>query len=420
MAVKKYKAGKILNKVLKLIAGIYFKHLFDYSMEVEQLQGIKTPYIVLANHTNFWDPFLLSMCIPVPVYFLTSDAYFRNPILKQLLKLVGAIPKTKLVSDPLSIRAILGVVKRNGVIGIFPEGSRNWDGRTLPLLHPTAKLIKHLGIPVVTVVFKGACLSMPRWASSVRKGHLSMVISQVLDANETKLLSSDEIFSRISESLSYDEYDYQREHMYPYKGQNMAERLELFLFACPGCRSTDKLTSARETLCCSNCGYQVSYNAYGFFRTSGQKLYFDNPRDWNNWQLNYLDAMITSQAASGSLLPLLQEHNIKMRIGQRTGSLKTRVTDGTLSIYPGRLEYSIAAKLILSFNIEEISGENVQFNNQLELICKKILYRFSVKDGNMSAYKWVNAIEILKRLYRQSTPSAKIKVKTKNTLEGNI
>ena len=400
MAAKKYRAGKMLNKFLKLINYVYMKHLFDYSIDNKQLQGIKPPYIVLANHTNFWDPFLLSMCIPEPIYFVTSDAYFRNPVLKQLLRLVGAIPKTKLVSDPLSIRAILGVAKNNGVIGIFPEGRRNWDGKTLPLLYPTAKLIKFLGIPVVSVLFKGACLSMPRWSSSTRKGSLEMTLSKVLDLQEIKLLSTDEIFSRISDSLSYNEYDYQREHMHLYEGRNKAGKLELFLFCCPNCKSTGYMASSGEILHCSNCGYGVTYNSYGFFETDNQKLYFDNPRDWNVWQLEHLDTVIALQMAENCQLPLLEEHNIVMRIGQRTGSLKTRAVDGTLYMYPDRLEYSIDAKVIECFSIGDISGENIQFSNQLEFISKNTLYRFSAKNGIMSAYKWVKAIDAVKRFYK--------------------
>lgn len=404
MAAKKYRAGKLINKFLKLIAGIYLKHLFDYSIENEHLQEIKPPFIVLANHTNFWDPFLLSMCIPVPVHFVTSDAYFRNPILKQLLKLVGAIPKTKLISDPLSIRGIIEVAKNKGVIGIFPEGRRNWDGKTLPLLHPTAKLIKSLGIPVVSVVFKGACLAMPRWATSTRKGKIAIKLSKVLNPQEIEALSTGEIYTRITESLSYDEYDFQREHMNPYPGPKIAEKLELFLFTCPNCTSMDKLASSGEILTCKSCGYKVGYNSYGFFETGNPKLYYDNPRDWNNWQLDHLEAYINAKAASGNKLPLLEEHNTTIRTGQKTGALKTQSIDGTLSIYSDRLEYNIDSQMVHSFPIGELSGVNIQFNNQLEFINKKILYRFSNIKGNMSAYKWVKFIEIIKRQYRQEKP----------------
>jgi 1-acyl-sn-glycerol-3-phosphate acyltransferase len=399
MKRKKYKFSKLFNKFLKLTLGNYLKLLFDYRIENMQLKGLKPPYVILANHTNFWDPFLLSMCVPEPVYFVTSDAYFRNPLLKYLLKLVGAIPKTKLVSDPLSVRGIIEVVRSNGVIGIYPEGRRNWDGTTLPLLGPTAKLIKSLNIPVVTVLFKGACLSMPRWATSTRRGKLTMTLSRTLEPNDIKLLSTGEIFSAISESLAYNEYDYQRKHMNPYKGRNIAEKLELFLFFCPECESIGSLTSSGNKLRCRSCSYEVRYNDYGFFENcSTQRLHYDNPGDWNLWQLKHLDSFLLTKILQDNNSLLLTDNDIIMKTGQKTGALELEAEGGTLSLYAERIELSIENKVIHRFLIVDIIGENIQLNNQLEFICSKTLYRYSGRKDDLSAYKWVKAIESLKRI----------------------
>lgn len=392
MKRKKYIAGKLFNKFLKITLGNYMKLLFDYSIENSQLKGLKPPYVIIANHTNFWDPFLLSMCFPEPVYFVTSDAYFRNPVLKHLLNLVGAIPKTKSVSDPMSIRGIIEVVRSNGVVGIFPEGRRNWDGRTLPLLRPTAKLIKSLNIPVVTVLFKGSCLSMPRWATSTRRGKLQMKLLRTLEPHDIKLLSVEEIFSAISQSLAYSEYDHQRKHMNPYKGRNNAERLELFLFCCPECENIGSLVSSGNKFHCRNCSYEVLYNNYGFFECITHKLHYDNPEDWNYWQLERLNSLILTKILQGNNTPILVDNDIIMRMGQKTGALKLEAEEGTLSLYGDRLEFSIKNQLLQRFQIVDIIGENIQFNNQLEFIYGKTFYRFGGKLDNLSAYKWVRAI----------------------------
>lgn len=397
MKLRKYRAGKLFNKFLKLTLGGYMKLLFGYKIENGELAGLKPPYIVLANHTNFWDPFLLSMCFPDPVYFITSDAYFRSPVLKQLLKLVGAIPKTKNVADPQSIRGILEVVKSDGIVGIFPEGRRNWDGRTLPLLYATAKLIKALKIPVVSVVFQGACLSMPRWAASTRKGGLTMTLSRVLESQDIAGLTADEIYRAISESLAHDETDYQRSRMIPYKGRRPAEKLELFLFTCPECGAIGGLKSNGSHLRCGNCSYDAVYNSYGFLETDGAKLHFDNARDWNLWQLEQLEALAAARISSERGEPLLADREIVLRTGQKTGTLKTEEEGGILTLYPGRIEYSLAGNVLHRFHLHDIIGENIQFNNQLEIIEDGILYRFSRKNGDFSAYKWVMAIGFLKK-----------------------
>lgn len=399
MAVRKYKASLLLNRLLRPLFSLYLNKLFNYSIvNKDILEGIKPPYIVLANHTNFWDPFLLSLCFSEPIYFVASDAYFRNPMLRRLLKLVGAIPKTKLVSDPGAIRGILEVVKNRGIIGIFPEGRRNWDGKTLPLLRPTAKLIKSLKIPVVSVLFKGANLSMPRWSSKTRKGRLSMELFKVLDPDQMKSLTVDEIFTEISYSLQYSEYDYQRTHMCRYRGRKKAEHLERFLFSCPECKSIDSMTSEADTFKCAACGYHTVYNSYGFFESDLNPLHFDNPMDWNDWQLEHLHQLVCESLQSGRKQAILQEHSIIMRTGGKAGSLSAGTGEGTLSLYPDRLVYAFGKGPDIHFPISDISGDNIQFNNQLELIFNKVLYRFKSKNGRMSAYRFAKAIETIRSM----------------------
>ncbi len=402
MAGRKYRAGRLFNKFLKLSIGTYMKLLFSYRIEADGLKEIKPPFVVLANHTNFWDPFLLSMCFRDPVYFITSDAYFRNPLLKRLLGLVGAIPKTKLVSDPGSIRGILEVVKNGGIIGIFPEGKRNWDGRTLPLLPPTAKLIKSLKIPVVSILFKGACLSMPRWSKTTRKGSLVMELVDILKPDEIASLSLDELFGRISENLSYDEYSRQRSVMHAYTGKKLAERLELFLFTCPECGHTGTLSSRDGSFDCGECGYGVIYNKYGFFESSGHALRFDNPVDWNQWQLKRLEAGFADSMETSPGNALLEEPGVMLRIGSKTGALEDLSDEGALSLFPGRLEYILEEKKVLCFPLIKISGVNIQYSNQLEFIFENTLYRFSKKDGSMPAYKFVMGVGTAKRLWEEA------------------
>jgi len=396
MAARKYKFGSLFNKFLKLVLGNYIKLLFDYRISSrEVLKNLKPPYIVLANHTNFWDPFLLSMCFPGPVYFVTSDAYFRNPVLKVLLRLVGAIPKTKRISDPGSIRGILEVVKNKGIIGIFPEGNRSWDGKTLPLLPPTAKLIKLLGIPVVCMLLKGACLSMPRWSAYTRRGLLEMTPARILDSQEIASMSADDIFEIITDSLQYDEYESQRMRMLPYKGKRKAEHLELFLFTCPKCLRTDQMRSMGDLFGCGACGYQVAYGSKGFFESHSGGLIFDNPRDWNLWQLQQLDRTIAEKINSNSGQSIFEERQILLRTGGKTGKLSSPSSAGTLSLYPQSLVYCDGNNNEHRFPLAGISGVNVQSNNQLEFIFNKMLYRFSAGNGLMPAYKFTIAIDVL-------------------------
>lgn len=389
------KAGRIFNKFLKLTLGSYMRLFLGYKIINRQIMGLRPPFIVIANHTNFYDPFLLSMCIPDPVHFVASDAYFRSRILRFLLKLVGAIPKVKFISDPRSIKNILSVVKSKGVIGIFAEGRRNWDGLTLPLVRPTAKLAKSLKIPVVSVLFKGACLTMPRWARGTRRGELTMTCSLVLSRDDVSERSVDEIYDAMTESLAHDEYEWQRSRMIPYKGRRKAERLELFIFRCPECGSDNHMKSRDDRFFCEKCNYTVTYDEYGFFKPVSDKLYFDNPRDWNLWQLDSLEKALYKDGSPGPEAPRLEDTGVTGYVGGREGSLAKQTSAGVLQLYRDRLVFRYGEN-VRSFAVKDISGENIQFNYAFEFRCKNSVYRFTGGSGVISAYKWAKALEILK------------------------
>lgn len=397
MAEKFVRASKLFNRFLKLTLGRYMRRLFNFKINNDQIVNLKPPYIVLANHTNNWDPFLLSMCFPEPVYFVTSDTHFRSRILRYLLKLVGAIPKTKFVSDPSATRDIFNIVKHGGIIGIFPEGRRSWDGKTLPLIYPTAKLIKSLGLPVVKVLFKGACLSMPRWARKPRKGELTMECSILLNSAKLAEMTVDDVFNYITTGLAYDEYEWQRTAMIPFRGEAIVERLELFLFCCPDCSSIGTMKSSKASFGCNKCGYAVEYDDYGFINKKHGRLHFDNTSDWNLWQLEYMESLISSALDIRAVPPVFEDQDILAQTGGRLKPLK-RLETGKLSMHIDKIVFTGDEGIYLEFPLKKIYGENIQSNRKFEFYHEKVLYRFTGNSYCLPAYKWVKAVEISKKL----------------------
>ena len=113
----------------------------------------------------------MSIGIPDPIYFVISDSHFRNFWLRQVLKLVGGIPKTKQLADSGTIRAIISIIKRKGVIGLYPEGARNWDLKNVPVIYSTAKLIKSLKIPVISTLYAGSRPYKAKMGKKFKNGH---------------------------------------------------------------------------------------------------------------------------------------------------------------------------------------------------------------------------------------------------------
>lgn len=395
MAKKEIKAYKSVFKLAQLTLGSYLRWFFRIRYEnLEQVKGLQEPYVLLGNHTNFWDPVLVGTPLPSPVYFVASDEYFRKPILKGLLSLVGAIPKTKFMSDADTVKEIIRVKNKGGNIGIFPEGRRNWDGRTLEILYPTAKMVKSLKIPVVTALLQGATLSFPRWAKKPRRGRLIITYSVILSAEEVMTRSVEEIYQRMCQALAHDEYAFQQTKMIPYTGPALAESLELFLFACPHCQQMGTMHSEDDQFFCKACGYRTRYTEYGFFETTGEHLHFATSQDWNIWQLGLLEETLRKARTSSEPQPVLHETNVLLFRGTRLSPLQQEDT-GEIVLYPDHLRFISSSGAETVFPIALLHGLNIQYNDRFEFYFDKTLYRFVFDGKIVSAYLWVQAMRMV-------------------------
>ena len=81
------------------------------------------PVIVASNHLGLLDGPLLAAYFPRPVHALTKKEMF-DTTLGPFLRSVGQIPLARYEVDSAAIRACSGVLRRGGVVGIYPEGAR--------------------------------------------------------------------------------------------------------------------------------------------------------------------------------------------------------------------------------------------------------------------------------------------------------
>ncbi len=140
--------------------------------------------IILANHTNLFDPIWVYALLRRPVYFAATEDLFRIRALGMIIRWFGAFPKRKAASDLAALRSIFAIAAKGGLIGVFPEGVRTWDGTNLPLYYGIAKLIRKLAVPVYVCRFEGAYLAYPRWARKLRHVPVRCVFSLLYDPAE--------------------------------------------------------------------------------------------------------------------------------------------------------------------------------------------------------------------------------------------
>lgn len=419
------------NRLLKLVLGTYLRLRFNiHGRGLSTVNGLRPPYVILANHVGYWDPFVISVLTRDPVHWVAADQTFRSPVQGYLLQFVGAIPKTKGVSDFETIRTILRIRRNGGTVGVFPEGQRTWDGVTLPLLPSTAKLVKLLAVPVITARVKGAYFAHPRWARSPRRGKLLVEFHHAFDSAEVRTLSTEEIHRKLQSMLEHDDYQFQGRRKHRYGGRRRAEYIENVLFSCPVCRAVGSIRSHRAQFSCSACGTTWDYTADGFLHAHAGVPTHSTVRDWNDWQLAELQRHLHSAmeglsgrapqesradvAASGeaggaaspatprrrgatavlSTPPIFEERGIVVETGFRSARVR-RVGVGELRLFADRITFSDPRGPERVFDLARVDGINIQLVRKLELYFDGTLYTFDPLSPRVSMYKWYMALEYL-------------------------
>jgi len=427
-------ASPVFRFVLRYTLGTWLKLRFRVHYHTTEISGIAPPFFVIGNHSFNWDGFLVSLPFDRFVHFVASDEYFRFKPLQFLLKAIGGIPKTKNTSDSSVVRNMLSLKKLGAIIGIYPEGNRNWDGVTGPLYSSTAKVIKKFKIPVISCITTGSSLIHPRWAKHTRSGPLFMDYQLLFTPEQISQLSDTEIEEIMITALAHDDHPdatarASKESLpFQYKGKKLAEKLELFLFQCPKCLCPDTMASKNNRFFCKECGFSVTYENDAKFHNGilqfeeGRKTYhriaqvqavqgdppFTTTKDWNRWQCNNLEqSIIKNRSLITTLAPgknhlrdtrentILENENAFLKTGKRTGLLN-KIGFGTLSLRKDQVifvtEPNSPTPTIYVFPVQKITGLNIQYNNKVEFYFDNTLYRFAFPLENISIWKWHQAI----------------------------
>ena len=100
----------------------------------------------------------------------------------------------------------------------------------------------------------------------------------------------DQIYDTVIEALHFDDYQWQRERMIPYKSRNAAKGVEYVLYKCPKCGTEFSLRSEGDRLYCTVCRNAVRMNQYLLFDPEARDtVYFDGIDKWYDFQKEHLE-----------------------------------------------------------------------------------------------------------------------------------
>ena len=211
--------------------------------------------IIVANHSTLFDPIWVYAMLRRPVYFAATEDLFRKRFLGRLISWFGAFPKRKAASDLAALRSIFTIIEKGGLVGLFPEGVRTWDGTNQPLFTGIAKLIRKLGVPVYVCRLEGAYLVYPRWARHWRRVPLRGVFSRLYDAGSVP--GHDErILADIASAIRSTDFEMDVPVASARRG-GLAVNVTRVLYRCPSCGTMEGLKLLRpfssNKIECSSC-----------------------------------------------------------------------------------------------------------------------------------------------------------------------
>lgn len=265
--------------------------LHRYSINRRRMEGLKPPYLLLCTHHAFLD-FKVTTAAIFPHranYVVAIDGFIGR---EWLLRNAGGICKRKFTTDIKLISQIRQVLHRQkDILALYPEARYSLVGTNAVLPESLGKMIKLLKVPVVMLNMHGHYLNSPCWNLTPRGNRIEADLTQILTAEEIASSSVTEIFEKVNEAFSYDEYQWQKDNRIRIDYRKRAEGLHKVLYKCPSCLTEYRMDSSGSELFCSHCASRWQMSEYGeLVRISSGKgasedaVDFTHIPSWYEWE----------------------------------------------------------------------------------------------------------------------------------------
>ena len=318
--------------------------------------------------------------------------------MRALVSRYGAFPKRKAANDLSAIRSILSVIRYGGIVGIFAEGVRTWDGRNSPVLPATARLVSKMKVPVIACRLEGGYLAYPRWANWWRRIPIAGVFSKLYDAHT---IPEDEatILSDITKAIRIRDYELRIDER-RYDRGGLAMQLPKLLYRCPNCRTFEGLevpqSHRRNRIACLSCGstwsVSVTCRLRPLVRPTARSEGTSMPI---HATYRAIKAMPLAPIGNDEV-PLQPDERLYLssrsqQLFAERASRGLRILGcGRLFLTNRRLVFTAEGRILLNVALSGVNSLSVDPGDKLHFVHANRLYRIPIK--HESALKWYDTI----------------------------
>jgi 1-acyl-sn-glycerol-3-phosphate acyltransferase len=143
------------------------------------------PGILVGNHESHIDPFFYGAACHKRIRYMSKLDNFKTPIVKTLFNNLGAF-KVDRDNPQLAWEKAKEIIRGGEWVGIFPEGTRSFEGELGEFKTGAVRLAIEMGVPIVPMAVVGSRNALP-------KGKLVMKPTQVI--------------VRVGDPIYYNDYD---------------------------------------------------------------------------------------------------------------------------------------------------------------------------------------------------------------------
>ena len=115
--------------------------------------------VVVCNHVSYTDALILAAASPRPLRFVMYAPIYELPLVKQICRVVGAIPITTARNSPAAMRRTFQQIKKaldaGEVVMIFPEGQLTRNGEVGFFQRGIERIVQETPVPVIPAALSG-------------------------------------------------------------------------------------------------------------------------------------------------------------------------------------------------------------------------------------------------------------------------
>ncbi len=243
----------------------------------------KGPCFLIWNHLSRLDH-LYTMKAAYPDRYNMVAGYneFFRAHLFLVFKLNQILPKKIFTNDRAGLKAMNSIIKQGGIVTFSPEGMSSIYGVNQPVVPGSGHFLKHYGIPVYCMNFRGQYLTSTKHFLEPRKGRTEAELFLLFTPEQLKEMTADEIQDKLNETFRHDDYEWgQKNHIKWNMHGRSAEHLDEICYTCPRCGGDLTMKAEGSKIWCTECGNGAIVNDYYEFEPFDGKCVLPvSPSKW--------------------------------------------------------------------------------------------------------------------------------------------